>query len=326
MKEVVVLAFNNCLTSSVIGVLDVFEIANNFWKIQTQTEQNFFQVKLTTVNGQAIRSFNLMPITPLLSIDEVSQADLIIVPPVMDRIEQALLENAALTPWLKDRHAQGSLLVSICTGIFFLAETGLLQDKTVTTNPLLAALFHQRYPKINLNLQRLFIDENDILSAGPTYAFLDVIIYLVEKYCGLEVALQCAKLLLHDKNRSSQAPYFFSHCSITHQDAEIKQVQQWMEQHCTRALTIDSMAQHFHMSVRNLVRRFRNATGETPLMYLQRLRVELAKKKLEATQMNIETITYEVGYADVKSFGRLFKRYTHLSPTEYRKRFSSRLV
>ena len=325
MKKVVILAFNNCLTSSVIGVLDVLEICNNFWKIQEKTEQNYFEVKLATVNGESITSFNSIPIKPAHSLKEIENVDLIIIPPVMNKIDQALSENAHLIPWLVNLHSQGSTVASICTGIFFLGESGLLDGKKATTNPLVASLFNEYYPDVQLDLYQILIDEGDIITAGPTYAFVDLMIYLAEKYCGLEVALQCSKLLLHDKNRSKQTPYFMASIQRPHQDEEVKNVQDWLENNCTKSMiTIESVANQFHMSPRNMVRRFRKETGYTPLVYLQRLRVDLAKKKLERTQLSIDEITYDVGYTDRKSFGRLFKRQTSLSLTEYRNRFSSR--
>ncbi len=325
MKKVVVLAFNNCLTSSVIGVLDVLEICNNFWKVQENTERNYFEVRLSTVHGAPISSFNSIPINPMSSLNEIKNADLIIIPPVMDKIDQAIRENADLIPWLIDLHSRGSTIASICTGIFFIGESGLLNGRKATTNPLVAPLFQKYYPKIQLDLCQILIDEGDIITSGPTYAFVDLMVYLVEKYCGLEVALQCSKLLLHDKNRSKQMPYFMSSIPRSHQDEEIRNVQDWLEDNCTKSmLTIESVASQFNMSPRNMVRRFRKETGYTPLVYLQKLRVDLAKKKLEITQLSIEEITYETGYTDSKSFGRLFKKHTSLSLSEYRKRFSSR--
>ncbi len=322
--DVTVLAFNNCLTSSVIGILDVFEICNNFWKSQKQTELNYFNVKLATVDGEPVNSFISIPIYPSDSAATIKSSDLIIIPPVMSEINHAISENVSLFPWLIDLHSRGSIVASICTGIFFLGESGLLDGKKATTNPLVASFLEERYPKVELDLNQILIDEGDIITSGPTYAFLDLMIYLVEKYCGLEVALQCSKLLLHDKNRSMQTPYLMSTIQKLHQDVEIKSIQDWLEKNYTKSLSVSAIADDFCMSPKNLNRRFQKATGDTPLVYLQKIRVENAKKKLETTQLNIDEITYDVGYTDSKSFGRLFKRHTTLSPTEYRKRFSSR--
>lgn len=325
ISEIVVVAFNNCLTSSVIGMLDVIEICNSFWKMQNNTETNYFKVKLVSVDGEPIRSFNSIPIKPDCSLNMVGHTDLVIVPPVMSEIDAALRENVRLIPWLRDFHACGGTVASVCTGIFFLGESGLLQGRTATTNPLMASVFQDRFPNIHLDLDRILIDQDGVITAGPTYAFVDLMIYLVEKSCGSEVALQCSKLLLHDKNRSCQAPYFLSTLKRPHKDEEIGEAQNWLESHRENAsITIESVANQFNMSPRNFVRRFHKATGETPLNYLQRLRVDRAKNILEQSNKTIDEITCDVGYTDTRSFGRLFRKYTSLSPSEYRKRFSSR--
>jgi len=325
-KEIIVFAFNNCLTSSVIGILDVFEIANTFWKNQHNTDDNYFDVKLASTDGGTVKSFTSIPISPSISSIDILQADIIIVPPVMNQIDKALNENIDVINCLRKLHSNGSILISICTGIFFLGEAGVLNGKTVTTNPMLANTLIERYPKVTLELERVLIDSGDVITSGPTYAFLDIVIYLIENHCGTDIALKCSKLLLHDKNRTSQSPYFLSMFEHNHKDEGIKKVQLWIKDNYHSSLSIESLAENFNMSSRTLVRRFRVATGETPLVYIQRLRVEMAKKILETTSMNIDEVTYKVGYSDTKSFGRLFKRYTDLSPTEYRKRFSSRAL
>ena len=324
MKEVVVLAFDNCLTSSVIGLLDVFEISNNFSKMFTGNDRELFNVSLASVDGGPIKSFSQFPIQVDKSVEEISRADYIIIPPMMSEIENVLASNRRLVPWLLERHTQGSILASVCTGIFFLAEAGLLEDKSVTTNPLMLSLFHQRYPTVETDVTQVLIDEGDILTAGPTYAFIDLVVFLIEKYGGSNLAMQCSKLLLHDKNRKSQSPYFLSSIEQTHTDDDVQRIQDWIQQNQINTMTVEEIASRFHMSPRNLVRRFRSATGETPLTYLQRLRVEKAKRKLENSRQSVDQITLDIGYSDAKSFGRLFKRLTTLSPSEYRKRFAAR--
>ncbi|MDH5216814.1 MAG: helix-turn-helix domain-containing protein [Gammaproteobacteria bacterium] len=324
MKEVVVLAFDNCLTSSVIGLLDVFEISNNFSKMFTDNDQKLFNVSLASVDGRSVKSFSQFPIHVDKSVEEISRADFIIIPPMMNEIEKVLARNQRLVTWLIERHAQGSVLASVCTGIFFLAEADLLEGKSVTTNPLMVSLFQQRYPAVETDVTRVLIDEGDILTAGPTYAFIDLVVFLIEKLGGSNLAMQCSKLLLHDKNRKSQSPYFLSAMEQSHTDNDVQRIQDWIQQNRINAMTVEDIALRFHMSPRNLVRRFRSATGDTPLTYLQRLRVEDAKRKLENSRQSVDQITLDIGYSDAKSFGRLFKRMTTLSPSEYRKRFAAR--
>ena len=313
--NVAVLAFNNCLTSSVVGMLDVFQICNTFWKTRNESQENYFDVKLTTTDGDIVYSFNGLPIQPTHCINDIPSIDIIIIPPIMSNIDAAIKENGALIKWLSDRHSRGSIIASVCTGAFFIAASGLLTGQNATTNPLIASFFQTQFPDIKLDLGKILVDEQGIITSGPTYAFVDLFVYIVEKYCSEEIALQCAKLLLHDKNRSSQLHYFPSIINKEHNDEEIKKVQSWLEQNSQRAsITIEAIAHTFHMSPRNFVRRFRRATGETPLNYLQKIRIDKAKKIMEISNKSINEITQYVGYTDSKSFGRLFRKHTGNPP------------
>jgi len=320
MKKVVVLAFNNCLTSSIIGILDVLAVSNMF----NTTTKPLFDTKIAAIDMAPVSSFNALPIHPTITIGQNPVADIIIVPPVMSDFEKVLSENQALIPWIKSQHQKGTLICSICTGVFFLAEAGLLDKKDATTNPLIKNLFCARYPSVKLNVEEILIDLGGIITSGTTYAFVDLIIYLLEKYFGADIARQTSKLFLHDKNRRSQSTYLTSPFNKNHQDQEVLAIQIWLDEHYDTNFSIASLADKSNMSLRNFLRRFQEATGETPSSYIQLLRIESAKKALENSNKNISEIVYDIGYSDQKSFGRLFKRHTNLTPSEYRKRFSAR--
>jgi len=326
MKKVVVLAFNNCLTSSIIGILDVLAVSNIFNSPESDGENKLFDIQIAAISLSPVMSFNAQPIHPTMTIEEIKSADIIIIPPIMTNFETVLDENRVLIPWIKV-HAKNSetLICSICTGIFFLAEAGLLHQKSATTNPMITNLIASRYPTINLNVEEILVDLGQVITSGTTCAFVDLIIYLLERDHGSNIARQIAKLFLHDKNRRSQSPYLSPPVNKLHKDREILTVQTWLDKNFSNDFSISQLAERCHMSSRNFVRRFQDATGETPTSYIQILRVELAKKELEATQKTVSEIVYEIGYQDQKSFGRLFKKHTTLTPTEYRKRFSTRV-
>lgn len=326
MKKVVVVALDNCLTSTVVGVLDVLGIANSHWQQIKGKPNNYFDLVLATITGNAVHSFNAIPVVPSLAINDIKQADLVIIPPIMGDIDGALDANQKLIPWLIKMHDRGGVVASICTGVFFLAETGLLDNKMVTTNPLVASMLHQRYPKITLSVDRVLIDEGQILTSGPTYAFVDLAIYFVERYCGFDTALWLSKLLLHDKNRTVQSPYFSMLSCQSHNDEDITKIEDWIRHNYDSQIRVGFMAQKIHMGKRNFVRRFKESTGETPVQYLQKIRINAAKQQLENTRVSIEEITRRVGYTDTKSFRQLFKKFTSLSPSEYRRRFGHRIV
>ncbi len=206
---------------------------------------------------------------------------------------------------------------------FFIAETGLLDGKKATTNIGLSAQFARKYPDIDLNPQRIIVDNGDIICAGSTLSYRELSIYLIERYAGHETAVQCSKMLLIEKNRDSQAPFGTFNQSKEHTDDNVRAIQEWIESHFAEEVSAAQMAAKAKMSKRNFIRRFKAATGETFSTYLQQLRIEVAKKSLETTRLNIDEITYQIGYEDSRSFSRLFKKYTSLTPSAYRDRFSA---
>jgi len=324
MKRVTILAVEGCMSSGVTGLLDVFSIANTYWAlVHPKDTFPFFDVEIVTITGKEVSSFNQFPVFPHKEMEKVGSTDIIIIPPVISDIENSIRMNREIIPWLKSHYRKDTILSSICTGVFFIAETGLLDGKSATTNQGVSSLFQERYPQINLNLHRIIVDNGDILCAGSTYSFRELSIYLIEKHCGHEVAVQCSKVLLIDKNRISQAPYFVSQQQKDHQDQKIHDIQNWIEKNYTQNISIDSLISRAGMSNRSFIRRFKNATGDTFSMYIQRLRIEAAKYKLETTQLTIDEITYQVGYENSRSFSRLFKKHTNLSPGDYRKKFAA---
>jgi len=326
-QKIVVIAFNDCLTSSLLGILDVLEMCNQFWKMENPNNETIFQTEVVSVDGEIKHSFNAFPINPTKSMEKVTNADIIIIPPIMHKITAVLAENQLLIPWLIKMHTKGALIASVCTGAFFLAQTGLLNGKRATTNPMIADTFRSKYPKIDLDLDHIVVIENQLITSGPTYAFIDLVVFIIEKYVSAELALTVSKLLLHDKNRNALSSYLLPSLKMAENDEEILKIQKWIKVNAfDRGINLDNLANRFHMSSRNLTRRFQKATGITPLHYLQTLRVEKAKALLEKTQKSLEEVTHTVGYADSKSFARLFKKQINLSPSEYRKRFSSRVA
>ncbi len=324
MKRVTILAVEGCMASGVIGLLDILTIANACRVGSHPTEGfPFFHVDIATPTGESVNSFNLVPVMPQRSIDDVESTDIIIIPPVAIPLPSAIEQNRSVFPWLKHHHERKAVLASVCTGAFFIAETGLLDGRPATTNQSVASQFEDMYPEVELNLQRIIVDNGDTVCAGSTYSFRELVIYLIERYCDHETAVQVSKMFLIDKNRSSQAPYLVFQQQKGHEDKEILDVQEWLESHYSTNITADSMAGKWGMSKRSFSRRFKNATGDSFNIYLQRLRIEAAKTKLESTRDSFDEITSQVGYEDSRSFSRLFKKATSLSPRAYRQKFAA---
>jgi len=320
MKRAIVLAFENCLTSSVVGILDMLSVCD-YLLSGNDSDEPMFTTSIAASSLATISGFNALPIQPTMTIQDELDADIIIVPPIMCDFEGVINNNRELVSWLTLQHSSGAIVCSVCSGIFFLAEAGLLNGYKATTNPLLKNLVASQYPKIDLNVDKLVVDQGSLITSGTTYAFVDLIIYLLEKYYGSEVARNASKLFLHDKNRHSQASYLVPPLKHQHNNDEILQVQQWLGLNFHSSFSIASLADRCNMSLRNFSRKFQEATGETPTAYIHFLRVESAKNSLENSNKSVSEIVYDIGYSDQKSFSRLFKRHTNLTPSEYRKRF-----
>ena len=324
MKHVTVIAVEGCMASVVIGLFDILTIAN-YCQVPSRAKQNlpFFKIEIATPTGKNISSFNQVPVKPHLSINDVNSTDIIIIPPIAIDLSTSIEQNRTVISWLKKHHQRKAILASVCTGAFILAETGCLDGKATTTNQSVALFFKKKYPHIALNLQRIIVDNGDTLCAGATYSFRELAIYLIEKFCGHDTAMQVSKMFLIEKNRSSQAPYLIFQQQKGHADDMIREIQEWLEIKYSEDVTVAAMSSKFGLSQRSLTRRFKEATGDTLSIYLQRLRIESAKRKLETTRLNIDEITYAVGYEDSRSFSRLFKKHTSLSPGAYRQKFKS---
>jgi transcriptional regulator GlxA family with amidase domain len=214
------------------------------------------------------------------------------------------------------------MIGTTCTGAFFLAETGLLDGRVATTNWSFASYFQKLYPDVNLKPERILTEDNGIICSGATTSFLDLCLYIIEKFSSSKLANRCAKSLLIEPNRRSQSPYFIFDYQKNHGDEKVLVAQSYMEEKFTETISVEALASDLGISPRHFKRRFKSATGDSPLSYLQRIRIEAAKLQLETTRESIDEITWQVGYEDSNSFRKLFKKFTGLSPREYRDRFS----
>ncbi|QJB55580.1 GlxA family transcriptional regulator [Pseudodesulfovibrio sp. zrk46] len=317
MQSVGVLALPNCLLTGVIGPLEIFAIANS---MATDGTPVFDPMDIIGLKKGDTINFSGIPI-PVQSTLEDAIPDIVILPPIFAELDKAL-DNRRLIDWLKARHEAGAIIATSCAGSFLLAETGLLDNRTATTHWKLVPLFRERYPEVDLQPRMMLIDGGSYVCAGGAMAWQDLALHLVARFISPEVASTTAKLLVMDGTRHVQTPYFmFEQQEQDHSDASVHAVQKWLQAHYHEPLTIDEMAEIAELGTRTFLRRFKRATGQTPLSYLQQLRIESARHLLEVSTKNIEEITGLTGYADSSSFRRLFKEKTGLTPKEYRSRF-----
>ncbi|MGF1742371.1 helix-turn-helix domain-containing protein [Vibrio profundum] len=321
MKKVIILATDHCLFSSIGGPMDMLLHAGALWSGHVKAKQSpFFDVKIATVDGQAVMASNQVPITPHCSINEVVHTDLIIIPSQGPRFNGSDPTLNLQIQWMVKWHKEGADLASIGTGAFTLAETGLLNGKKATTHRAAEKDFRARYPKVELCTDQAVIDEGNLLCSRGTTADLNLTSYLINRYCGSAIALQSSLYAFMDLTHkpSPNIPIFLP--EKNHQDFVILKIQEWIEKNSNRSLSMEAMAERAAMSPRNFHRRFKQAVGETALNYLQMVRIEAAKRELETSQRSFDEISYDVGYKNVSFFRRVFKRSTGLSPSAYKKK------
>ena len=324
MITIAIPLFKHTTTIGIVGPLDVLgrEFLARANPSGPPERVPGFKVQLVALNSKAVTYANGVTIKPHTTTALLQAPDIVLVPPLGDDIAKSLAANRTYAPWLRECYQRGSTMVSLCTGAFMLAETGLLDGIEATTHWVYGKAFRQLYPHVDLRTDRVIIDKGRIITAGPGASFFNLAVYLVEKYCGHETAVMSAKLMLIDPSMNSQLPYAQFSCPGSHGDMDVVKVQGFIEKRHEQPLTLESMADAAGLSVRSLVRRFKVATGYAPLGYLQRVRIEAAKRKLEREKASVDEIRYQVGYEDGSSFRRLFKRHTGLTPKEYRVKFA----
>lgn len=327
MPDVTILAFDNCLASGVTGLMDVLAIANQLWRLTQDGAEPLFTWQLCSADGQAVLSSSGLSLAVAAALPAALAADLIVLPALHYQGDEALLAQVEplsqrVGPWLRQAYQEQRLLAACCTSTFILAESHLLDGKQATTSWWLGKLFHARYPTVRLALEDLLTEDDRVLCAGAIAAHLDMGLRIIRKFGGDFLALACAKTMLIDANRTAQTPYMMLlQPQLNHRDDLVLQAQTLMQANLAQPFSLDALAAQVQVSPRTLVRRFQQATQESPVTYLQALRVETAKRLLETTNLNFEEIVARVGYSDLSSFRRLFKRHTSLSPRDYRRRF-----
>jgi transcriptional regulator GlxA family with amidase domain len=320
--DICVLVMDGCATLSSIGPMDILSTASRLHAQVhgTETEPPFFRVRLVSTTAQSVVTANSYALQCHTTIDKVRKTDLVIIPAFDGDVLSQMQGNRACIPWVRRMHDTGADIASICTGAFVLAETGLLDGKRATTHWAAQDLFRQRYPRVRMAAEQIVVDNGRICTSGGATSFLTLTAYLVEKYCGPETSRVVAKIFLIDVNKGPQTAYAMFSTQKNHSDSAILEAQALIERPQAPMLSVSELATAVAMSRRNFIRRFKSATGNTPVEYIQRVRVESAKHALEAGDEPVDAIASRTGYEDAGSFRKIFKRFTGVSPIEYRRR------
>ena len=297
------------------GIATVLEAANSFpgehFEVITASARK--------VKTQRIGRFSMQIDTCLSEIDEV---DLAIVPPLEGDYQAATAANQAIVEWLRHiRSTKKAELGSVCTGAYLLADTGHLDGKEASSHWAAMQELATLYPKVYWRPEAVITDMDGMYTSGGTLSSFNLIIYLIEKFVNKATAVQLSKIFEIDYHRNSQTPFMIFNNQKLHGDELVLKVQAYMEVHFRESISVEALALLFGMSRRNLIRRFKIATGDPPNTYMQRLRIEEAKRLLEANDHKVGEAMAAVGYSDVNTFRTVFLRYTGLLPSQYKRRW-----
>ena len=321
--EVVILGFDGVLSSVLTGALDLFSFTGVSWQRFSDLEvQPKFKVQIASVGGVDIKCSNRLILQAHCDINDIQECDLLLIPTIGDSIDKVLKQNRDLLPHLIRLANTNADIASNCSGAFFLAEAGLLDNKIATTHWGYANKFKTDYPLVDLQENQFVTQSGNIFCAAGGSAFYDLTLLLIERYCGREMSTQVAKTQIIDSKRGSQNSYTNVTLHKPHSDVLVKQVQEYIENNFEHPIPVSDLAAMVNVTSRTLNRRFQSRVAMRPIEYIQAVRIEQAKRLLESGKVSIKSLAYQVGYNDISSFTRLFKRATELTPKEYQDKFS----
>jgi transcriptional regulator GlxA family with amidase domain len=302
--------------------MEVFRHAGSLWNILTgQPQAPRFRVTTVSADGRPVRCDGRIQIQPDGALTSIRKTQLIFIPTTGLSVDDAVERNAPVVPWLHRWRKRGTAIASVCSGVGLVAATGLLDDKRATTHWGLAERFREKYPRVRWMPELMVTEDRGFYCGGGVNASLDLSLYLVERFCGHEVAMQTAKALLIETPRAWQAGFALVPLKTEHDDETIASAQDWLHQNFHKTFPLEAPAQLVGMSMRNFMRRFKQATGDSPLHYLQKLRIAAAKRLLESDHRTMQEVSDAVGYQDTAYFRELFQRHTGVSPSAYRRQF-----
>jgi transcriptional regulator GlxA family with amidase domain len=315
-------------TENSIGAVGPIEILTKTCVLWRQLKESqaygpLFDLQIVAEKRKPVTFANGITLHPSATLSDV-KPDLIVVPSVDEDVESALNKNQPYVEWVSAQFKRGTHLSSLCTGAFVLGASGALDGRKATTHWFFADEFRRRFPRVDLQERHMVVDEGNIVTCGGATIFLNLMIYLMEKYFSHALAVHASKIFLIDMDRPSQLPFKIHSFSVAQAEPAIARIQAFIREHFNRELMIDAVARRAGMSVRNFSRRFKEATGEAFSTYVQKIRIENAKRLLETTRHTASEIMYKVGYNDERSFRRLFKLHTGLAPKHYRNKFKVR--
>jgi transcriptional regulator GlxA family with amidase domain len=320
MKTISVIVPERSVLAAIEDPRYMFTAANEF--LESAGKAPLFNVQLVGLTRDVKLNGGSFTVHTDLLIDEVQKTDLIFVPALIGDMRTALEANKDFIPWLHKHYKSGTEIASLCIGTFLLASSGLLDGHKCSTHWRYANQFRDMFPNVTLVDDRIITEEQGLYTSGGANSYWNLLLYLLEKYTDRETAIMAAKVFAIEIDRKSQSPFIMFKGQNGHQDEEIRKAQEFIENNFSEKITVDQLSDMFAIGRRSLERRFKKATCNTVSEYIQRVKIEAAKKALETSRKNVHEVMYDVGYADTKAFRTIFKKIAGLSPIEYRNKYN----
>jgi transcriptional regulator GlxA family with amidase domain len=324
MKNVIILVPEDSVLQAIADPEYCFYTVNRF--LSMEGKEPVFNVELVGLKKEVKLSNGSYSVYTKRRLKEVENADLIIIPALFGNISKALEANRKLVPWIVEQYSKGAEIASLCVGAFLLASTGLLNGKKCSTHWGFTNLFREMFPEVDVQDGSIVTEENGIYSSGGANSYWNLLLYLVEKFTTREMAILTSKYFAIDINRSSQSAFAMFKGQKEHDDETVRKAQDYIEEKIEDKITVEELADKLAVGRRSFERRFKRATSNSVLEYIQRVKIEAAKRSLETVRKNINEVMFEVGYTDTKAFRMTFKKITGLTPIEYRNKYNKLLV
>ena len=320
MKHISILIPQKAILGSLEGSRQLLTQVNYF--SLDRGGEPVFKVQLVGLTKETLVSGGLFTVNADVLIGDVDRTDLIIIPAIDGDLQEAIENNKDFIPWIIEQHRNGAQVASLCLGAFLLAATGLVTGKSCATHWLAENHFRKMFPDVNLVTEKIITDEQGIYTSGGAFSYLNLILYLIGKLAGRDMAILAAKVFAIEIERSNQSSFMIFQGQKDHDDEPVKKAQEFIEKNYQEKITVDQLASTFALGRRNLERRFKKATSNTVNEYIQRVKIEMAKMSLELSRENVNEVMYNVGYNDTKAFRNTFRRITGLSPIEYKNKYN----
>jgi transcriptional regulator GlxA family with amidase domain len=319
MKHVTILALEDATINCIDSCYQILIRVNDF--LRYQGKPPFYSVKIAGTDKSTSLSKGLYSIHTDLTIDEIDRTDLIVVPITCGQFPNTVQLNERFRGWVSSHYKQGAEIASLCVGSFFLASTGLLDNRRCAVHWAAKNEFRTMFPDVKLVNDQLITDEEGIYTCGGAYSYLNLLLYIIEKHLGREMSVLASKMFEVDIERKSQNQFVIFLGQKSHNDENVLEAQNFIECNYEKRLTVEEISSKAGMGRRTFERKFKKLTGNSVIEYIQRVKVEAVKKQLEQGRKTINEIVFEVGYNDINAFRTLFKRCTGLSPVDYRKKY-----